>query len=481
MHKLENNWIWGALFTVLLFTISIVIFYPGGFAEGRQLSLHYPEKRIHFDHSMYFSEYKEGFKKPQDVTGACMKCHEDSAEHFLTSSHWTWKRSTNKLGVEKKQIEIGKKNLLNNFCINVGGNWPSCTKCHAGYGWEDASFDFQKKENIDCLVCHDWSGTYTKGLAGIPDASVDLMASAKSVGYPKRENCGMCHFSGGGGMAVKHGDLDDSLIHAVSQVDVHMGKLNMLCIDCHQTKNHQVSGTAYSVSVENKYGIDCTNCHTENIHKNDRINSHTKSIACQTCHIPKYAKRTPTKMTWDWSKAGDKNRKDDPHSYLKIKGEFTYEMNIEPEYFWFNKEVDRYLLGDKMDPKEYTELNKPKGDIKDSRAKIWPFKIHKALQPYDSDQNIFVPVVTAGEGGYWKEFNWKKAIELGTEVNGLSFSGKYGFAKSTMHWPLSHMVSPKSESLGCNDCHSENGRMNWQALGYSGDPIAIGSRKITKE
>ncbi|MCB1142959.1 MAG: tetrathionate reductase family octaheme c-type cytochrome [Leptospiraceae bacterium] len=479
MHKLEKNWIIGAILMLSVFGFSLYLFFPGGVAKAKEISTYKKEYRVHFNHDMYFTNYKDGFKTPQEVTKACLECHPKSADNFMKTSHWTWTRSNNKISKKLADQEIGKKNLINNFCINITGNWPSCTKCHAGYGWSDSTFNFQNKENIDCLACHDWSGTYTKGASGIPDKSIDLLTVAKSVGYPKRDNCGMCHFSGGGGMAVKHGDLDDSLIYAPEEVDVHMGKHKLLCIDCHQTKDHLVPGTSFSVSVEEKTSVDCLNCHTEDVHTNERLNAHTKSVACQTCHIPRFAKRTPTKMTWDWSKAGDANRKEDPHEYLKIKGEFTYDMNVKPDYFWFNKTVDRYMLGDKIDnPDEYTPINLPRGNIQDKNAKIWPFKLHRATQPYDKKLKTFMPVVTAGEGGFWKEFNWLKAIQLGSELNKVDFSGDYGFAKSIMYWPLSHMVSPAKDSLGCNDCHGNSSRMNWKELGYEGDPASIGSRKI---
>ncbi len=45
-----------------------------------------------------------------------------------------------------------------------------------------------------------------------------------------------------------------------------------------------------------------------------------------------------------------------------------------------------------------------------------------------------------------------------------------------MYWPLSHMVATKDKALQCVDCHGERGRMNWQALGYDGDPAVRGSR-----
>ena len=45
-----------------------------------------------------------------------------------------------------------------------------------------------------------------------------------------------------------------------------------------------------------------------------------------------------------------------------------------------------------------------------------------------------------------------------------------------MHWPLTHMVQPADQALQCTDCHSDNGRMDWEAMGYLGDPIQWGGR-----
>ncbi|WP_227842163.1 hypothetical protein [Vreelandella zhuhanensis] len=34
-----------------------------------------------------------------------------------------------------------------------------------------------------------------------------------------------------------------------------------------------------------------------------RLNEHTRALACQTCHIPTFARGgVPTKMGWDWSR-----------------------------------------------------------------------------------------------------------------------------------------------------------------------------------
>lgn len=433
-----------------------------------------PSPRTHLDHSAYFAK---PFATPQSVTHACLSCHPDAAKDFQKTSHWLWLGETVTVPGHDTPMRIGKRNLLNNFCISITGNLASCTKCHAGYGWADDSFDFSSTENVDCLVCHDRTGTYVKGPAGIPDHAVDLLAVARSVGYPKRENCAVCHSYGGGGQGVKHGDLDSSLDNPSDDDDVHMGRYGFLCIDCHRTRKHAISGRAFSVGVENSGGITCTGCHSRPPHEDARINAHLAAVECQTCHIPTYARKLPTKTFWDWSKAGDAERAEDPHHYLKIKGEFVYDHDIVPEYRWFNLSMDRYLLGDTIDPNRETDINFPRGDIHDPSARIAPFKVHRALQPYDEKRNVLLPPVTGGEGGYWYTFDWDQSLRLGAEASGIPYSGDYGFAKTTMYWPLSHMVSPKEKALACTDCHGPDGRMDWKALGYDGDPIQVGGRR----
>lgn len=140
---------------------------------------------------------------------------------------------------------------MNNFCIGLPANWPRCISCHAGYGFKDASFDFSKAENVDCLVCHDTTGTYKKFPTGaghpvyegeqkeFPKGNmwkpVDLLKVAQSVGRTTRSTCGACHFYGGGGDHVKHGDLDTSMVNPTPEIDIHMGGAKKMTFqDCHQ-------------------------------------------------------------------------------------------------------------------------------------------------------------------------------------------------------------------------------------------------------
>ena len=92
-------------------------------------------------------------------------------------------------------------------------------------------------------------------------------------------------------------------------------------------------------------------------------------------------------------------------------------------------------------------------------------------------ESILLSPVTGGPGGYWKTFDWNSALRLGAEKANLPYSGDYGFARTAMYWPLSHMVAPKEEALSCTDCHGEGTRLDWKALGYAGDPMRTGGRK----
>src|SRR5512146_3365234 len=116
------------------------------------------------DHSK-FKELQQAFKTGPDVTKACLSCHTEAAKQVMKTKHWTWEW----LNPENKQM-LGKKHVVNNFCTAVPSNYKFCTACHAGYGWEDDKYDFTKETNVDCLVCHETTGTYKKlpGLAGHP-------------------------------------------------------------------------------------------------------------------------------------------------------------------------------------------------------------------------------------------------------------------------------------------------------------------------
>jgi len=427
------------------------------------------------------------FERPQDVTKRCLECHEDVADDFIHTRHWNW--SGDAFDVPGHGLmKIGKINLINNYCIAFPSNYARCTSCHPGYGWKDGSFDFSNTENIDCLVCHEQTGKYKKTPtgAGMPAAGTDLLASAKSVGPTTKTNCGACHFNGGGGTGIKHGDMDSSLLSADKNLDVHMGGLGFECNACHTTVSHKISGASHGSMAEGVNHISCADCHDNDqkpIHKNAKITAHLDHVACETCHIPAFARKMPTKIYWDWSTAGMKENEkgaDGLETYSKMKGDFKWASNVIPDYQWYSGSAAYYLPGDKLDDtSDVVLLNRLNGNLNDSKAKIYPFKVMEGRQIYDTENRYMIIPKLFGEGGYWKTYDWNAASQLGMKEVDLDYSGSFGFIETRMFWPINHMVAPKENALKCEDCHGPGAnRLNWKALGYKGDPANYGGRKL---
>ena len=450
-----------------------------------------PGKATTADHSK-FKALEGPFATGPDVTKACLSCHTEAGHQVMDSIHWKWDFVNPTTGQR-----VGKVRTLNSFCGSPLSNEPRCTSCHAGYGWTDARKPPEPEQsNVDCLVCHDKTGTYKKipTDAGHPlyeprkigDKMVqppDLAKIARSVGDPGRENCGACHFNGGGGDAVKHGDLDSSLIKPSKDLDVHMAVdgLNMSCESCHTFNAHIPSGSRYATKAKDPHGKDlpvddhdrasCESCHGAKPHDEAKLNDHTDRVACQTCHIPEFARGgIGTKTLWDWSTAGRKDASGKPvfikdeHGHLSYsaeKGDFQYGENVRPAYKWYDGTITQTNIGDKIDDSGILVLNKLGGSAADPKARIWPFKEMKGKQPYDPELKTLVVnhVFGKDDTSFWSNFDYPKAIGAGMQYAGLPWSGKIGFIETRMYWPITHMVAPKTKAVGCAECHSHDGRL----------------------
>jgi hypothetical protein len=88
-----------------------------------------------------------------------------------------------------------------------------------------------------------------------------------------------------------------------------------------------------------------------------------------------------------------------------------------------------------------------------------------------------------GPNPYWGKFDWAAALADGAAYTGQDFSGNYTFEDTTMLLSVNHEVAPKEKALdigglhggGCMDCHSD-GLIDWQALGWTGNPLTGGER-----
>jgi octaheme c-type cytochrome (tetrathionate reductase family) len=452
------------------------------------------------DHSK-FDELKKDFKSGPEVTKACLGCHTEAAKQVHNTKHWTWEF----LNPATKQ-KLGKKHVVNNFCTSVTSNQTFCSACHVGYGWKDDNFDFTSENNVDCVVCHDTTGKYKKipSLSGHPNYKLmewpphsgrfreptDLKTIAQKVGKTSRASCGACHFYGGGGDAVKHGDLDSSLKQPKKYLDVHMDAdgLDFSCGKCHLSDSHEVTGSRYApTAVDDKGALirgnrdgrnptTCVACHGNSPHPPgtaavEKLNSHTDKIACQTCHIPAFARgNKATKMTWDWSTAGKLDEKGQRIRkrgsggevvYDSKKGDFTFERYVIPEYVWFNGEVKFTLFGDKVDTNDIVKINEFQGAADDPDSRIWPVKTFRGKQPYDVGNETLAVFHTAGkdDAAFWGNYDWDKAMEWGMKAMGVEYSGEMTFVETEMSWPITHMVAPKEDALQCKQCHTENGRL----------------------
>ncbi len=456
------------------------------------------------DHTK-FEALKGPFKNGSEVTKACLTCHNEAGHQFMKSIHWTWEYKSPKTG----QL-LGKHNVVNNFCTNARGNEGMCAQCHASYNWTSAKFDFKNQENIDCVVCHEQTGTYyktppTKGNAACSImfeglAPIEWAKVAQSVGRPERANCGTCHFNGGGGDGVKHGDLNSSLINPSHNLDVHMDSkgLNFACSTCHLSKQHIFAGSRYDIHAKDPEGAGkpglrrdvatCESCHGVSPHPNTnligiKLNGHVNKVACQTCHIPALSRGgVATVVDWDWREAGKlKNGEgyseetyvqgngEPRHTYRSIKGSFVYGetwpekgRTLLPYYAWFDGQMRYTTIDTKFDPsKQPIPINAFSGSYDDPQARIWPFKRMHTVQPYDKGNNTLVYLHLWGEDkdAYWGNYDFDRAIKVAMEENGRPYSGEYGFIQTYSYWPTTHMVAPKEKALDCGECHAPKGRL----------------------
>jgi len=265
---------------------------------------------------------------------------------------------------------------------------------------------------------------------------------------------------------------------------------------CHKTESHKIAGSRVAPTASDPHGAllrgqktgrnpaTCQACHGDQPHKpglggglmgtlskGDRLNAHTRTLACQTCHIPAFARGgVPTKMFWDWSTAGtlDANgrpfQKKDEHGHVIFdskKGDFRLGENVKPDYVWFDGRVDYTLKSDRIDPTRVVRMNTFHGNAGEPNARIWPVKRFQGKQPYDLEYlTLLIPhTATPDDTALWYNFDWTKALTVGAAAAGQPFSGKFGFAETEMLWPITHMVAPKDQALGCAECHSRDGRL----------------------
>lgn len=405
----------------------------------------------------------------------CQQCHSSQVDDVLHSTHYQWKGPALEMstggGTQGKDVQrdaqgniIPGTSAINAYCVNVLGNFPgACGSCHTGLG---AAPTATNKENIDCLLCHQKNykrvkvaGTYQPDTANM---CIDMNTAVKTLHKPKRENCLQCHAKAGGGDAVKRGDLAMASGNTTdTHYDNHMATAgaNLDCQDCHTFSNHKVAGRGSDLRPSDSTVIlACTNCHTDKAsstgHTTTDVNKHVDKVACQTCHIPRYAKNasdtaateaTETHRTWEhaeWNTA-----------LLRYEPTPTKQNDLKPKYkHWNGTSWGNNLMDDAVfdSATGAYKVSRPLGSINDLNSKLFPFKYKTADQPYAPAANKLIAISTST---YFATGNYDQAVKNGLMNMGYADTTPYTTVKADEYQVLNHQVPPASEALQCNACH----------------------------
>jgi hypothetical protein len=415
--------------------------------------------------------------------GVCLSCHTEEAQQMYASAHYQWQGEALYDAANGPLMQGKISDAFNSYCINILGNWNACGSCHVGLGEPPAltaaPSDAQLR-NIDCLVCHqkDYKRVKVDGVF-VPDTAnmtISLNQAVQTVHRPDRTACLSCHAKAGGGDAVKRGDLAlASATTADTQYDVHMSTAgaDLNCLDCHTARDHRIAGKGSDLrETDLDVEMACTACHTDKAsstgHETADVNRHVSRVACQTCHIPTYAKNasdtpateaTETHRTWKTSDASAP-----PYHPSSVKAN-----DLTPQYRFYNRYSTNYRLEEvaQLDPNTNAyPTSRPDGDVADTSPdnKLYPFKYKTAEQPLMNSSGKLIAVDTSV---YFATANAEAAIRAGLANMGYSENEAYTWVTTDTFQLLNHQVSPAAQALDCTACHGTTNRMDLKGeLGY---------------
>lgn len=390
---------------------------------------------------------------PYAGAATCLECHPGEVQAFAASNHYLWQ---GKLGAindfcEYPDINLGPAKLTTVFGTQLDGG---CLTCHAGLGERPSSTN---AKNADCLVCHavEYRRTLVNLKAGwrfAPDRAA-MPATITIQEEPARYACLTCHAYAGGGHNNKRGDISSALVNPTPDQDVHMGN-GMTCVDCHTTQSHHIAGRGVDMRIDEGVPMrPCSDCHNPSQDHNDRLVRHLDKVACQTCHIPAYARAFSTDVLRDF-RAAEVNPRGLYEPVL------TRQSNVIPTYAFWNGASGFYNF---RQPAAANQLMAwPLGNIND--GKLFPFKLHKAIQPQDLVLQAILPVKA---GILFQTGNVDQAIRVGAQETGFDLSRGYTFVNTQRLMGIFHEMPSADLALRCADCHDTDARINFTALGYA--------------
>jgi hypothetical protein len=389
----------------------------------------------------------------------CETCHGDVTGDVIHTVHYSWVEKMDHYSPIPATIaRINWLGMLNEDLGIPGG----CARCHIGDGSmpkPPEEVTIQDRSGLDCLICH--SPIYDTSLR-FPVQNEDgdwtltqdrSVLAAREAQRPGDENCLFCHLNVGGGPMLKRGvdfaPVSDKHSDS-SQGDVH-AEAGMVCVDCHAAEDHKVAGygpTIWSRDLPDER-LTCEGCHTTSPHRDSLINQHIR-LDCRACHVPS----TGGLVARDWTAEPEY----DPVRELYSPVDDLRETNsVVPAYLWFNGQPAR--------PEEEWP-----GDRWDETARIQPFKRYDGVVPVDARSEEPIPLKL---GVFYTTGDLDRSVEIGAQDAGQDYSGSWEPKELTLHLQLSHGVVGKEGVLYCQDCHVADGRMDFAALGYTDEEVAL--------
>lgn len=395
----------------------------------------------------------------REYTGpeTCNTCHIGIADQVIHSVHYTWAEKMDHYSpLPGTTAAIDWLGVLNPELGIAGG----CGRCHIGAGPVPGSpaDDAAAKAHVDCLVCHaevyDMNQRFpAQNEAGewtIPgDRS---LLAARTAARPTTAMCLRCHLNAGGSqLAQRSSDFAPVADqHAAVTGDVHIDR-GMACVDCHRAPDHLFYGYSPTLwgrdRAETRLG--CADCHTPAPHADTILNRHQR-LDCRTCHILDAGGLTAR----DWTAAPQR----DPITELYYPADQSAATgSVAPAFYWFNGE--RLIYGQPLP-----------GDYADLKSKVQPFKDLTVTIPVDARSAAPIPLKL---DVYYTTGDLDQAIRAGAAAAQMAYSGQWQPQTVAIPKQLSHGVTAKERALNCVDCHLAEGRMDFAALGYSPDRVAL--------
>jgi hypothetical protein len=304
---------------------------------------------------------------------------------------------------------------------------------------------------------------------------------------------------------------------------MHMspGGGGLTCADCHNETlpdgtTHRVRGRGVDLrpnDVAERFTCENSGCHTDRPHGDfsnttgSSRDKHAQKVACQTCHIPSYAKAAVgTEVARDWQ---------DPHpSAAACNGRGGWlpredkgglnGASLIPSYAWFDGTSEVYYLGEPLDSVPTVPLDAgvaasfvgnfnagdpayvigmPNGDVAgDTGTKLYPMKEHWGKLARNDVDNTLIGHSTFE---FFRTGSFCRAVAVGMGLDEVNVDpstvcdgipGALEMPRDTdtsvvavhTYQTINHGVETIGSALDCNDCHGSTARMNLQVdLGYA--------------